>query len=92
VEEETGVDGLKIVKQLHSSYHLFLVNKKWHLKKTYWFLMETDFAGAVQPQKEEDITEVTWLNSEQCDRAMRETYRSLRDALNDEVCRIFGES
>ena len=92
VEEETGVDGLRIVKPLHSSYHLFLVNKKWHLKKTYWFLMETGFNGAVQPQKEEDITEVTWLNSKQCDTAMRETYRSLRDALNDEVCRIFGES
>ena len=89
-EEETGVSGLQIAGALPSSFHFYFYKEKLFLKKTYWFLMDTQYAGALKPQLEEDITEVKWLNSMQCRDAFRETYRSLRDNLEAAVCDIPG--
>ncbi|GMT45898.1 MAG: hypothetical protein IEMM0006_1730 [bacterium] len=89
-EEETGVSGLQITESLPSSFHFYFYKEKLFLKKTYWFLMDTQYAGALKPQLEEDITEVRWLNSAQCRNAFRETYRSLRDNLEVAVCDIPG--
>ncbi len=89
-EEETGVSGLQITGPLPSSFHFYFYKEKLFLKKTYWFLMDTQYAGALKPQLEEDITEVKWLNSTQCRDAFCETYRSLRDNLEVAVCDIPG--
>jgi len=89
-EEETGVSGLQITGPLPPSFHFYFYKEKLFLKKTYWFLMDTQYAGALKPQLEEDITEVKWLNSAQCRNAFRETYRSLRDNLEIAVCDIPG--
>ena len=91
VEEETGVKKLKIVRSLSSSYHIFETTDQWYLKKTYWFLMETGYEGQTYPQNEEDITAVQWMNEEQCSGALTSTYRSLRDALELEICELFEE-
>jgi len=88
-EEETGVLGLQITGSFPSSFHFYFYKEKLFLKKTYWFLMDTQYAGALKPQLEEDITEVKWLNPMQCRDAFRETYRSLRDNLEKAVCRLF---
>jgi len=88
-EEETGVLGLQITGIFPSSFHFYFYKEKLFLKKTYWFLMDTQYAGALKPQLEEDITEVKWLNPMQCRDAFRETYRSLRDNLEKAVCRLF---
>ncbi len=89
VEEETGVSGLHIAGTLPSSFHFYFYKEKLFLKKTYWFLMETSYTGALKPQLEEDITEVKWLDLSSCRDAFRETYRSLRDNLEAAVCEIF---
>ena len=39
VEEETGVEDLKITKPLEITYHIFKRNDKYFIKKTYWFEM-----------------------------------------------------
>ncbi len=41
VEEETGVDGLKIIRPLINTLHIFNRNGKYKLKKTFWFEMKT---------------------------------------------------
>ena len=89
-EEETGVSGLQITGSFPSSLHFYFYKEMLFLKKTYWFLMDTQYAGALKPQLEEDITEVKWLNPAQCRNAFRETYRSLRDNLEVAVCDILG--
>ncbi len=89
VEEETGVLELHITGTLPSSYHFYFYKEKLFLKKTFWFLMDTSYAGALKPQLEEDITEVKWLDLSQCRQAFGETYRSLRDNLETEVCKLF---
>jgi len=86
VEEETGVSGLRMTGELPVSYHFYFWKDKLHLKKTFWFLMETDYNGPLKPQREEDISEVAWLDAAGCRKAFGETYRSLRETLQDAVC------
>ncbi len=89
VEEETGVSGVQITDVLPSSFHFYFYKEKLFLKKTYWFLMNTQYAGALKPQLEEDISEVKWLDAVRCRNAFGETYRSLRDKLETVVCKLF---
>ncbi len=92
VEEETGVTALQITKELPVSYHFYFYKEKLHLKKTHWFLMETDFDGPLKPQREEDISQVSWLDATGCRKAFLETYRSLRDNLEQVVCNVLVPS
>ncbi len=87
VNEETGIAPLQIIETLPSSYHLYLHKQKTILKKTYWFLMETDFEGTTIPQREEDITQAIWLNKTDCQHALSESYRSLRESLSLAICK-----
>lgn len=78
VEEETNVTGLKIVKQLDTTYHIFKRNGRHRIKITYWFEMTSDFHGKLEPQLEEGITKVEWLNPAQTVEAMENSYANIR--------------
>lgn len=81
VEEETGLTGLSIVRQLPSSWHCYLYNDEWRLKQTSWFLMTTADPNHTKPQTDEDITEVTFLSEYDLEWFLENTYRSLSDTL-----------
>lgn len=81
VEEETGLTGLEIVRQLPSSWHCYLLDDEWRLKQTSWFLMTTTDANHTTPQLDEDITEVTFLGKYDLEWFLKNTYRSIADAL-----------
>lgn len=55
VEEETGVEDLKIIRELPKAYHIYRYRNQWIVKRTFWYFMQTDFKGKLIPQKEEDI-------------------------------------
>ena len=78
VEEETGVSGLSIIKPLEMTYHIFKRNGKYKIKVTYWFEMETDFAGELFPQEKEGITKVEWLNGDQMKVALANSYANIK--------------
>ncbi|PKB17929.1 NUDIX hydrolase [Flavobacterium sp. 5] len=78
VEEETGVDGLKIIEKLQKTYHVFKRNGKYKLKITHWFEMETDFEGTPIGQIEEGIEKVAWLNPEQIKEALKNSYENIK--------------
>ncbi len=78
VEEECGVTGLKIQRQLDTTYHIFDYKGVKILKQTYWFLMETDFVGKPVPQTEESITKAVFKNSEEINEALKNTYENIR--------------
>ena len=78
VEEETGVKGLKIVKPLENTYHIFKRNGRHRIKVTYWFEMTTNFDGALEPQEKEGITKVVWLNTSQSEKALENSYANIR--------------
>lgn len=85
VEEETGLTGLSIVKALPSSWHAYLYEDEWRLKQTSWFLMTAGDESGVQPQRDEDITEVVFLGLDDLDWFLGNTYRSLADTLGEEL-------
>lgn len=85
VEEETGLQGLKIVRQLPTSWHCYLYEDEWRLKPTYWYLMTTDNPTQTHPQTEEDITEVTFLGEYDLEWFLKNTYRSIAETLGKEL-------
>lgn len=78
VEEETKVKGLKIVKPLETTYHIFKRNGRLQLKITYWFEMTSTYNGNLEPQEEEGITKVAWLNPTQVEEAMENSYANIK--------------
>lgn len=78
VEEETGVNGLEIVRKLPKTYHIFKRNGKYKLKITTWYEMKTDFDGVPVGQLEEGIEKAVWLNKEQIREAMNNSYENIK--------------
>lgn len=78
VEEETGVEGLEIVKQLPNTYHIFKRNGKYKVKETFWFEMRSSFKGKLNPQEDEGITKVEWLNEEASILALNNSYANIK--------------
>ena len=78
VTEETGVAGLEITKPLETTYHIFKRNGNHRIKITYWFEMKTNFSGNLYAQEEEGITKVEWLNQEQTQEALENSYANIK--------------
>lgn len=81
VMEETAVKNLDVEKKLPSTYHIYLHNEKYILKKTHWFLMGTKFEGSLVPQINEGITDAVWVIREKSLKALAGSYRSIKDIL-----------
>jgi len=84
VEEETGVSKLLISNKLQKTYHIFRRNGKYKLKITHWFEMTSDFEGTPQPQAEEGIEKVAWLNPEQIKEALKNSYENIKLLFEEE--------
>ncbi|GGI58241.1 NUDIX hydrolase [Winogradskyella haliclonae] len=78
VEEETGVDGLKITKALQTTYHIFKRRGRYRIKITYWFEMKTNYSGELIPQEKEGITKVKWLGKKKIKKAMTNSYANIK--------------
>lgn len=78
VEEETGVQGLEIIKPLDTTYHIFKRNGKHRIKVTYWFEMKTSFDGPLLPQENEGITKVEWLSPRDSQKALENSYANIK--------------
>jgi 8-oxo-dGTP pyrophosphatase MutT (NUDIX family) len=85
VEEETGVNQLKIKEKLQKTYHIFKRNGKYKLKITHWFKMQSTFEGTPIGQLEEGIEKVAWLNSEQIKEALKNSYENIKLLFEEEV-------
>jgi ADP-ribose pyrophosphatase YjhB (NUDIX family) len=77
VEEECGIDDLKIREPLAVTWHTYERKGKRHLKRTDWFLMEGSSEKSLTPETEEDIEEVRWMTRDEVARMKEETYPSL---------------
>ena len=78
VEEECGITQLKITNQLQTTYHIFERKGTIILKITYWFLMDTTFAGSLTPQIEEGIEQVCFKGVEESIEALNNTYENIQ--------------
>ncbi|MBA4409203.1 MAG: NUDIX hydrolase [Odoribacter sp.] len=86
VEEECGLSGLQIVRQLESTFHIYRSSflnfpDNLVLKETKWFLMSYSGNETPVPQKDEDIEEVRWFALSEFEIPLSNTYRSLHEFL-----------
>lgn len=78
VEEETGITDLEIIKELPSTWHCYLLNNQWTIKKTSWFLMRTTSGMKNIPQTEEGISKVYLVDKEHVKGFENNTFASLK--------------
>jgi len=52
------------------------------LKKTHWFLMQSENNSVLIPQKEENILEAVWMNRKEIEKkVLTDTYASIEELL-----------
>ncbi len=77
VEEETGIKNLEIIKELPATWHCYLVDNEWTIKKNSWFLMRTSTGMNFVPQTEEGITKVYLVGKDDVNEFVKNTWESL---------------
>ena len=84
VEEETGVNQLKITNKLQKTYHVFKRNGVYKLKITHWFEMYSDFEGTPQGQLEEGIEKVAWISPADIPEVLKNSYENIKLLFEEE--------
>lgn len=84
VEEETGVNQLRIEQLRSITYHIFGRNGSYRLKETYWYDMYTDFQGDLVPQHEEGIEKAIWKKKTKIPKLMKNSYGNIKKLLSKE--------
>ncbi len=77
VQEETGVENLSIIKSLNTTYHIFKKNRKYRLKKTFWYLMDTNYNGELFPERKEGIDEAIWVEKKSIASLKKNMYQNI---------------
>ncbi len=85
VEEECNVNALTIVNKLTNSYHLYDDGDTWCLKKTAWYIMQTENWEMAKPQLEEGITDIKWVSNEDLNIQELNTYSSIKTVLRQHL-------
>ena len=83
VIEETGVGDLMATKPLNTTYHVFNAKGKFKLKKTYWFLMKSNYDGPLVPQEEENIQAAVWRSKADFPLLMKNAYENIKILLEE---------
>lgn len=81
VQEETGVSGLQLQKELQVTYHTYHQDKEFFLKETSWYRMVAAGQTNLTAQTEEDILEAKWIGRNDLDPVLRNTHQAIKDVL-----------
>ncbi|WP_258104905.1 NUDIX hydrolase [Marinoscillum sp. MHG1-6] len=82
VEEETGVQA-EIIEKICTTWHTYVTNKKYILKKTHWYWMKCLDDSEMAPQAEENIKEAKWMTLTELRAALYDSYRSIRVVIQE---------
>lgn len=77
VEEECGIDRLKIIAPLADMHHLYQIKDQWVMKETYWYEMICTSTSQLRPQTEEGITEAVWMSPSAIKKILPKAYASI---------------
>ena len=82
VKEETGIKAETIDNEpLATTWHAYNIYGPWELKSTDWWHMHTSDESTPQPQNEEGITEVRWMDCEARAEALNNTYETIKEVV-----------
>ena len=78
VEEETGVEGLKVTKFLQKTYHIFKRKGRYRLKVTHWYEMRTSYEGELRTETKEGIEKAKWKDLKKSQKALQKSYANIK--------------
>ena len=82
VIEETGIRAnILDNKPLATTWHAYNIYGPWELKSTDWWRMQATEDATPEPQNEEGITEVRWMDSETLSGALNESYETIKEVV-----------
>ncbi len=83
VQEETGLQNLELKDFIGSTRHTYFDKylQEDVVKETHWYAMLAKGAEKLIPQTEEDITAIQWLNKNDVDDCLQNTYPNIRQVL-----------
>ncbi len=79
VSEECGIENIRIISHIVSTYHSYELNGDMILKKTSWYRMSQHGNEKPVPQTNEGITEIKWVASSELSVFLKDTFPSIRD-------------
>ncbi|MBI9033738.1 MAG: NUDIX domain-containing protein [Bacteroidales bacterium] len=82
IKEETAVEGLRIIKKLPQTYHMYYLKNKWIVKRNYWFECHASSSQILIPQEDEGITKVEWLDKDQIKSIREQSWSSLHQIID----------
>lgn len=80
VEEECGISGLKIIRYLTPTFHIYF-DTSLRLKATYWYEMLYEGNENLIPQAEEGIGIAQWRPKESIPEILDQTYENIKIVL-----------
>lgn len=81
IEEETGARKLKLKKKITDTYHTYDEFGKHILKISHWFYFTCSGKQQLQPQTEEDITDIQWISTKDIKKPVANTFETIKDVL-----------
>ena len=81
VVEECGLTNLSLNSFFKKTYHTYELNGESILKITSWFLMHSDYRGIFIPQTSEGIMNVKWVNRNNIDKYVKNTFGNIAEIL-----------
>ena len=83
VQEETGVDKLKLRDLICITDHCYLRNETWHLKHTWLYDMLYTDPVNLTPQAEEDISKAAWVARSSLPPFLKNTFPSIIEVFRE---------
>jgi ADP-ribose pyrophosphatase YjhB (NUDIX family) len=79
IQEETGLQQVTLGKFIGITQHQYFdrfINKE-AIKESHWYAMAANSSQALQPQTEEDITEIRWVSKTELPLLLAKSYPSI---------------
>lgn len=81
VQEETGLENVKLIAPHTITYHTYHEGSRYILKESHWYTMKAEGNQNLIPQTDEDIHEVKWVPLSKIDKYLNESFPSISDAI-----------
>jgi 8-oxo-dGTP pyrophosphatase MutT (NUDIX family) len=82
VEEETGLENVKLISPLIITYHSYHEGTRQIIKETHWFVMKVSGEQNLKPQAEEDIDEIRWVSATTIKTYLEKAYPLITDIVS----------
>lgn len=83
VEEETGLQKIKLLSPLTISFHTYHEGTKYVLKESHWYNMKVSGDQKLVPQTEEDIHAIKWVTTKEAEKLFPDCFPSVIDVIKE---------